>query len=323
MKNFDYDISVVIPLLDEEESLRELAQWIVKVMDDHSLTYEVIFVDDGSKDGSWDIIEKLHEENSNLKGIKFNRNYGKSPALHVGFKKAMGEVVFTMDADLQDSPDELPDMYLMVKNEGYDLVSGWKKKRYDPITKTIPTKLFNWATCMVSGLKLHDFNCGLKAYKNQVIKGIEVYGEMHRYIPMIAKWAGFYNIGEKVVHHQKRKYGTTKFGIDRFINGFLDLILITFISRFGRKPMHFFGPLGVLMFLVGGAITTWIIGQKIYAIYFASPKIVLRDVVDQPLFYLALVTMIIGTQLFMTGFLGELIVRNSERRNNYLVEKET
>ena len=323
MKKYEYDISIVIPLLDEEESLGELSQWIVKVMNANNFTYEVLFIDDGSKDNSWEIIEKLHDENPNIKGIKFNRNYGKSPALHIGFGKTTGEVVFTMDADLQDSPDEIPEMYRMVKEEGYDLVSGWKQKRYDPITKTIPTKLFNWATCKVSGIKLHDFNCGLKAYNSPVVKGIEVYGEMHRYIPMIAKWAGFYKIGEKAVHHQKRKYGKTKFGLNRFMNGFLDLILITFISKFGRKPMHFFGPLGVLMFLLGGAITTWVIGQKIYAIYIASYNVELRDVVDQPLFYLALVTMIIGTQLFMTGFLAELIVRNSGRRNNYLIEKET
>ena len=321
MKNYDYDISIVIPLLDEAESLPELADWIVRVMDEHNYTYEVLFIDDGSKDQSWDIIEDLHAKNPHLKGIKFNRNYGKSPALHVGFRHTKGEVVFTMDADLQDSPDEIPEMYKMVKEEGLDLVSGWKKKRYDPLSKTIPTKLFNFATQKVSGLKLHDFNCGLKAYNSQVVKGIEVYGEMHRYIPMIAKWAGFYNIGEKVVHHQKRKYGTTKFGLNRFINGFLDLILITFISRFGRKPMHFFGPLGVLMFMIGGLITIYILGEKIYYIYFADSYEGMRDVVDQPLFYLALVTMILGTQLFMTGFLGELIVRNSERRNNYLVEK--
>jgi glycosyltransferase involved in cell wall biosynthesis len=319
MNKYEYDISLVIPLLDEAESLKELSDWIVRVMQANNYTYEVLFVDDGSKDNSWEIIEQLHAENSNIKGIKFNRNYGKSPALHIGFGEAKGEVVFTMDADLQDSPDEIPEMYRMVKEQGFDLVSGWKKKRYDPLTKTIPTKLFNWATCKVSGLKLHDFNCGLKAYHYKVVKGIEVYGEMHRYIPMIAKWAGFSNVGEKVVQHQKRKYGQTKFGLDRFINGFLDLILITFISKFGRKPMHFFGPLGVLMFLVGGLITVWIIGEKLYAI---SQKIIVRDIVDQPMFYLALLTMMIGTQLFMTGFLGELVVRNSERRNRYLIEKK-
>lgn len=319
MKKTEYDISIVIPLLDEAESLKELSDWIVKVMTANNYTYEVLFIDDGSRDTSWNIIQDLHRQNEHIKGIKFNRNYGKSPALHVGFARAKGEVVFTMDADLQDSPDEIPEMYRMVKEGGFDLVSGWKKKRYDPLTKTIPTKLFNWATCKVSGISLHDFNCGLKAYNYRVVKGIEVYGEMHRYIPMIAKWAGFYNIGEKVVHHQKRKYGKTKFGLNRFINGFLDLILITFISKFGRKPMHFFGPLGVFMFLVGGVITLWIIGEKIYAL---SNKIIIRDVVDQPLFYLALVTMIIGTQLFMTGFLGELIVRNSDRRNKYLIEQE-
>ena len=319
MKKFEFDISIVIPLLDEAESLRELSDWIVRVMDQNNYKYEVLFIDDGSRDKSWEIIESLQSANPNIKGVKFNRNYGKSPALHVGFARAKGEVVFTMDADLQDSPDEIPEMYKMVKEQGFDLVSGWKKKRHDPLTKTIPTKLFNWATCKVSGIKLHDFNCGLKAYNYKVVKGIEVYGEMHRYIPMIAKWAGFYNIGEKVVHHQKRKYGQTKFGLNRFINGFLDLILITFISKFGRKPMHFFGPFGVLMFLVGGLITVWIIGEKLWAI---SQKILVRDIVDQPMFYLALLTMMIGTQLFMTGFIGELVVRNSERRNRYLIEKE-
>ena len=319
MSNIELDISIVIPLIDEEESLTELSDWIVRVMDAQQYNYEIIFIDDGSKDGSWKIIEDLHQSNERIKGIKFKRNYGKSPALFVGFKRTKGNVVFTMDADLQDNPDEIPEMYDMIVNDGFDLVSGWKKKRYDPLSKTIPTKLFNWATCKMSGLKLHDFNCGLKAYNYRVVKGIEVYGEMHRYIPMIAKWAGFNKIGEKAVQHQKRKYGTTKFGLDRFINGFLDLILISFISKFGRKPMHFFGPLGVFMFLVGGLITTWIFIEKIYAI---SQKIVIRDVVDQPLFYLALVAMIIGTQFFMTGFLGELVVRNSERRNKYLVEKE-
>ena len=319
MSNSALDISVVIPLLDEEESLRELSDWIVRVMNEQQYSYEILFIDDGSKDGSWDIIEKLHAKNEQIKGVKFTRNYGKSPALYVGFKKAIGNVVFTMDADLQDNPDEIPEMYDMIIKEGFDLVSGWKKKRYDPLSKTIPTKLFNWATCKMSGLKLHDFNCGLKAYNHRVVKGIEVYGEMHRYIPMIAKWAGFDKIGEKAVLHQERKYGKTKFGLERFINGFLDLILITFISRFGKKPMHFFGPLGVFMFLVGGGITMWIIGQKIYGI---SEGIQVRDVAAQPMFYLALVAMIIGSQLFMTGFVGELIVRNSERRNRYLVEKE-
>lgn len=313
------DISVVIPLLDEAESLKELSDWIVRVMDENRFSYEIIFIDDGSKDQSWEVIQAIKLHNNKIKGIKFNRNYGKSPALYVGFKETMGDVVFTMDADLQDSPDEIPEMYKMVVEQGYDLVSGWKKKRFDPISKTLPTKLFNWVTCRVSGVKLHDFNCGLKAYNHKVVKSIEVYGEMHRYIPMIAKWAGFTNIGEKVVQHRKRKYGHTKFGMSRFINGFLDLMLITFISKFGRKPMHFFGPLGVFMFFVGGIITFWIIAEKIYAI---SKKIVIRDVVDQPLFYLALITMILGTQLFMTGFLGELIVRNSERRNRYLIEKK-
>lgn len=313
------NISIVIPLLDEAESLPELAAWIKRVMLAHQFSYEVIFVDDGSRDKSWSIIEGLAAEDPAFKGIKFKRNYGKSPALHVGFGKAEGDVVITMDADLQDSPDEIPELYEMITKEGYDLVSGWKKKRYDPLSKTIPTKIFNWATCRMSDLKLHDFNCGLKAYKKELVKSIEIYGEMHRYIPVIAKWAGFEKIGEKVVEHQSRKYGTTKFGLNRFINGFLDLLLITFISRFGKKPMHFFGPFGVLMFLVGGIITVWVIAEKMYSIAYNLP---VRDVVDQPLFFLAILAMILGTQLFLAGFIGELLVRNSSRRNSYLVEAE-
>ncbi len=313
----DLQISVVIPLFNEEESLGELSEWIQKVMDKNNFSYEIVFIDDGSTDNSWNIIEQLRQQNQHIKGIKFKRNYGKSPALYVGFEKANGKVVITMDADLQDCPDEIPELYDLITKDGYDLISGWKKVRHDPVSKTIPTKLFNWATCRVSGLKLHDFNCGLKAYKKEVVKNIEIYGEMHRYIPVIANWAGFTNIGEKPVQHQARKYGKTKFGLERFVNGFLDLLLITFISRFGKKPMHFFGPLGVLVLLIGGGIAMGLIISKLYAI---STGAEYRDVVDQPLFYLALISMIAGIQFFMAGFLGELLVRNSSSRNNYLVE---
>jgi glycosyltransferase involved in cell wall biosynthesis len=313
------DISIVIPLFNEEESLPELAEWINKVMVENNFSYEVLFVDDGSKDNSWNVIEKLSSANHSLKGIKFRRNYGKSAALNVGFAKAEGEVVITMDADLQDSPDEIPDLYRMIINEGYHLVSGWKKKRYDPLTKTIPTKLFNGVTRRVSGIQLNDFNCGLKAYKKAVVKSIEVYGEMHRYIPVIAKWAGFNKIGEKPVQHQERKYGTTKFGWERFVNGFLDLMTITFVSKFGKRPMHFFGLYGTIMFLVGGLISIILIFEKLYLQFNAEKA---RAVTDQPLFYLALVAMIIGTQLFLAGFIGELIGRNSAERNHYLIEKE-
>ena len=311
------NISVVIPLLNEEESLQELYDWIAKVMQSNHFIYEVIFIDDGSNDSSWKIIKKLSEKNTEVKGIRFQRNYGKSQALDAGFNMAKGDVVITMDADLQDSPDEIPELYELVAKEGYDLISGWKKVRHDPVSKTIPTKLFNWATCRVSGLKLHDFNCGLKAYKKEVVKNIEIYGEMHRYIPVIAKWAGYRKIGEKAVQHRARKYGKTKFGLERFINGFLDLLLITFISRFGKKPMHFFGPLGVLVLLIGGGIAAGLIIAKLYAI---STGAEYRDVVDQPLFYLALISMIAGIQFFLAGFLGELLVRNSSSRNNYLIE---
>lgn len=313
------DISVIIPLLNEEESLPELCQWIVKVMNEHQFSYEIIFIDDGSTDNSWNVIEKLHAENSCVRGIKFRRNYGKSAALNCGFAKAEGDVVITMDADLQDSPDEIPDLYKMIKKDGYDLVSGWKKKRYDPISKTLPTKLFNWATRKVSKIKLHDFNCGLKAYKKVVIKNIEVYGEMHRYIPVIAKWAGFTKIAEKEVQHRARKYGHTKFGLERFVNGLLDLMSITFVGRFGKKPMHFFGVWGMLLFLAGGFISFWLIGEKIYYLFFKH--IQPRNVTDQPMFYLALVMVIIGTQMFLSGFLGELISRNTHDRNNYQVEE--
>ncbi|HUX53404.1 MAG TPA: glycosyltransferase family 2 protein [Williamwhitmania sp.] len=313
------DISIVIPLLNEEESLPELHAWIQRVMREHGFSYEVIFIDDGSKDASWKVIEQLAHTDENVKGIKFRRNYGKSPALHVGFEAARGEVVITMDADLQDSPDEIPELYKMVTEGGYDLVSGWKKKRHDPVlSKNLPSKLFNATARRVSKIKLHDFNCGLKAYKLEVVKAIEVYGEMHRYIPIIAKQAGFSKIGEKAVQHQERKYGKTKFGLERFINGFLDLLTITFISKFGKRPMHLFGTLGTLVFLIGGGITVWLLSQKIYGI---AHHLKVREVTAQPLFYLALVMTIIGVQLFVAGFIGELVSRNSTERNNYLVDK--
>ncbi len=314
------DISVVIPLFNEEESLQELCDWIARVMNENKYSYEVILVDDGSKDGSWNKIESISKQNSSIKGIKFKRNYGKSAALYVAFDAAVGNVVITMDADLQDSPDEIPELYNMIVKDGYDLVSGWKKKRYDPLTKTIPTKLFNWATRKISGIEnLHDFNCGLKSYNKSVVKSIEVYGEMHRYIPVIAKWAGFTKIAEKEVQHRERKYGTTKFGLERFVNGFLDLFSITFISKFGKRPMHFFGSIGTLTFFLGGIVSMWLIGEKIYNLY---NHLTVRNVTDQPLFYFALTAMILGTQLFLAGFLGELIARNSPVRNNYHIEKK-
>lgn len=310
-------ISVVVPLFNEEESLQELCHWIGKVMHDNSYTYEVLLIDDGSSDNSWEVVEKLCKENSSIRGIRFQRNYGKSAALNVGFEATRGDVVITMDADLQDSPDEIPDLYKMIAEDGFDLVSGWKQKRYDPITKTIPTKLFNWATRKMSGINnLHDFNCGLKSYKGEVVKNIEVYGEMHRYIPVIAKWAGYSNIGEKVVQHQARKYGVTKFGLERFINGFLDLMSITFVGRFRKKPMHFFGAWGTLMFVLGSLMVAWLLVQKLYFLMISEPA---RLVADNPFFYLALTTMIIGAQLFLAGFLGELVSRNSPDRNTYNV----
>ncbi len=312
------NISVVIPLLNEEESLPELAAWIEKVCKEHKFSYEIIFVDDGSTDNSWKVIEELSAKNECVKGIKFRRNYGKSAALNEGFTYSTGSVVITMDADLQDSPDEIPGLYKMITEEKFDLVSGYKKKRYDPITKTIPTKFFNAATRLMSGIQLNDFNCGLKAYRSSVVKSIEVYGEMHRYIPVIAKRAGFPKIGERVVQHQERKYGVTKFGINRFINGFLDLLTISFITKFGRKPMHLFGAIGTLFFLIGGVISFWLIIAKQIAIYQSMPY---RDVVDQPLFYLALTSMVIGSQLFLAGFLGELIARTNPERNSYHVEE--
>ncbi|MDH6533666.1 glycosyltransferase [Parabacteroides sp. 52] len=314
------DISVVIPLYNEAESLPELNAWIERVMAEHGFNYEVIYVDDGSTDDSWRIIEGLKAKNPNVCGIKFRRNYGKSPGLHCGFQKAQGDVVITMDADLQDSPDEIPALYRMIKEEGYDLVSGWKKKRYDPLTKTIPTKLFNATARKFSGLKLHDFNCGLKAYDKKVVKSIEVYNDMHRYIPYMAKIAGFHKVGEKVVQHRARKYGSTKFGLSRFFNGYLDLLTLWFTSKFGKKPMHFFGLLGTLMFLVGFIALVIVLVMKFSSILSGGE---LRPLVTQsPYFYISLVAMLMGTQLFLTGFIGELISRNSSQRNNYTIDAE-
>lgn len=308
------DLTIVVPLFNEDESLPELNAWINRVCTQHQISYEVIFVDDGSTDDSWMVIQKLQSEDVQVKGIRFQRNYGKSAALNEGFKAAQGDVVITMDADLQDSPDEIPGLMHMIRHENFDLVSGWKKKRFDPLSKTLPTKLFNGVTRKVSGIKLHDFNCGLKAYKRKVVKSIEVYGEMHRYIPVIAKWAGFRRIGEKVVEHRARKYGSTKFGWERFINGFLDLASISFVGRFGKRPMHFFGLYGTLFFGIGLVISLYLIVCKIIDAEFA--------LTNRPSFYLALVTMVIGTQLFVTGFLAELIARNSSERNVYLIEQK-
>ena len=313
------NISVLVPLLNEEDSLNELCSWIDKVMKKSNFSYEVLLIDDGSKDNSWKIIEDINKKNKNIKGIKFRRNYGKSAALNIGFAKAKGDVVITMDADLQDSPDEIPELYNKIIKKDYDLVSGWKKKRYDPLTKTIPTKLFNWAARKASGIYLHDFNCGLKAYKNTVVKSIELHGEMHRYIPVLAKWAGFSKIAEKVVKHQARKYGVTKFGVERFINGFLDLLTITFVSRFGKKPMHFFGVFGTIMFLLGFILFSYIGGQKLYYILNNLPA---KNIADTSGFYIALSSMIIGVQLFLTGFISEMISRNAYDRSNYQIEKE-
>lgn len=312
------NISLVIPVLDEEKSLQELAQWISRVMETHGLSYEVLFVDDGSTDGSWKQIVMLSQANPNIKGIRFNRNYGKSAALQTGFRAAQGEVVITMDADLQDSPDEIPALYNMIKLEGYHLVSGWKKKRNDPLSKTIPSKFFNAVTRRLSGIKLHDFNCGLKAYDKAVVKHISVYGEMHRYIPVIAKWAGFKKIGEKVVEHHERKYGHTKFGFERFVRGFLDLLTITFVGRFAMRPMHFFGTLGIFSFLAGFAFTAKLFWDKIDSVYISHIPLK-RDITQQPIFYLALVAVVIGVQLFVTGFLAELITRQSLSKKDYLV----
>ncbi|MCI6830045.1 MAG: glycosyltransferase family 2 protein [Prevotella sp.] len=314
------DISVIIPLYNEEESLPELYSWIERVMNANGYTFEVIFVNDGSTDHSWDVIQRLGKEYENVKGIKFRRNYGKSPALYCGFKQAQGNVVITMDADLQDSPDEIPGLYKMIVEDGYDLVSGYKQKRYDPLSKTIPTKLFNATARKISGIKnLHDFNCGLKAYRKDVIKNIEVYGEMHRYIPYLAKNAGFDKIGEKVVHHQARKYGSSKFGLNRFFNGYLDLITLWFLSSFGRKPMHVFGFLGTIMFLIG-FVSAFILGaDKLYCL---ANGIKQRLVTDSPYFYISLTMMMIGTQLFLAGFIGDLVSRSSSARNDYQIEEE-
>ncbi len=309
------NLSLVIPLKDEAESLPELCAWIERVVTQQQWSYEIILVDDGSTDGSWNVINQLRAANSSIKGIKFQRNYGKSAALNEGFKAAQGEVVITMDADLQDSPDEIPELYKMIVSDGFDLVSGWKKKRYDnTLTKNIPSKLFNAATRKMSGIKLHDFNCGLKAYNRKVVKSIEVYGEMHRYIPVLAKWAGFRKIGEKVVEHRKRKYGVTKFGWDRFVNGFLDLATISFVGKFGKRPMHFFGLWGTLFFLVGFIMSGYLIVSKIVDSNFS--------ITNRPTFFIALASMIIGSQLFLAGFIGELIGRNSPERNNYLIEEK-
>ncbi len=312
------DISVVVPLFDEEESLPELAAWIDRVMRTHGFSYELIFVDDGSDDGSWSVIEQLKKQFPAIRAVGFARNYGKSAALYCGFAAAQGEVVITMDADLQDSPDEIPELRRMIVEEGYDLVSGWKKHRRDPIGKRWPSKFFNWTARRASGIRLHDFNCGLKAYRRKVVKSIEVYGEMHRFIPILARKAGFRRIGEKVVDHHARKYGHSKFGLERMLKGYLDLISVLFMSHFGRSPMYFFGGLGTLMFLFGGGTAVWIIGAKLWKQMHDLP---LRSVTEQPLFYLALVAAILGVQLFLAGFLGELINRNATDRNKYLIDK--
>jgi glycosyltransferase involved in cell wall biosynthesis len=312
-------ISVVVPVFNEEESLPELTHWISRVMDSHGFSYEVILINDGSTDRSWEVIQSLSSQNSALKGLNFTRNFGKSAALDAGFRRAVGEVVITMDADLQDSPDEIPGLYEMIIKGGLDVVSGWKKERHDPISKTIPSKFFNGVTRWISGIKLHDFNCGLKAYRNKVVKNIQVYGEMHRYIPLLAKWNGFGKIGEKVVLHQPRKYGYSKFGLERFLNGFLDLITVSFVHRYKKKPMHFFGLLGTLSFLTGFVITAWLIFEKIYSL---RNGLKVREIVDQPLFFLALVALIIGVQLFVTGFIAELMTSNQSKEIEYKIDEE-
>ncbi len=312
---FKIDISIVVPLINEVESIPELHTWIKKVLDENKFSYEVIFIDDGSKDGSWRVIEELSANFTEVRGIKFQRNYGKSAALQKGFELASGRVVITMDADLQDSPEEIPELNRMIIEEDFDIVSGWKKKRYDPITKTIPTKIYNWAARKLTGIQLHDFNCGLKAYKNEVVKSIEIYGDMHRYIPPIAKYSGFTNIGEKVVQHQSRKFGTTKFGMNRFLNGPLDLLTVVFMGEFGKKPMHFFGAIGTFLFIIGFC----------FAFYLGIDKLFIdttgRLIAERTEFYISLVAMIIGSQFFLAGFLAELVGRNSSNRNHYLVEK--
>ncbi len=314
------DISIIVPLYNEEESLPKLFEWIERVMNENNFSYEVVFVNDGSTDSSWEVVENLRKRSSNVRGLKFRNNYGKSPALYCGFKAAKGDVVITMDADLQDSPDEIPELYSMIKNDGYDLVSGWKKKRYDSkLAKNLPSKIYNATARKVTGLKLHDMNCGLKAYRNDVVKNIEVYGEMHRYIPFLAKNAGFTKIGEKVVEHRKRQFGETKFGLNRFVNGYLDLITLWFLSKFGKKPMHFFGLFGSLVFVLGFLAVVVVGLNKLVAIiqHVKAPL-----VTDSPYFYLSMLAMIIGTQLFLAGFVAELVTRNSTERNNYQIEKE-
>ncbi len=314
--SYSIEISIVVPLYNEVESLPELHEWISKVMDSNQLTYELIFIDDGSKDGSWNEVEKLKQINQFVRGIKFQRNYGKSAALQKGFEAANGRVVITMDADLQDSPDEIPALYKMIVEDEFDVVSGWKKKRYDPLTKTIPTKLYNWAARKLTGIYLHDFNCGLKAYKYEVVKSIELYGDMHRYIPPLAKFAGFSKIGEKVVEHRARKFGTTKFGLNRFLNGPLDLLSVVFMGKFGKKPMHFFGAIGTLLFIIGFGFTFYLVIDKLF--FDQTAKLLAQ----RTEFFVALVAMIMGVQFFLAGFLAELVGRNSSSRNNYLIEKE-
>ncbi|OIN59674.1 glycosyltransferase family 2 protein [Arsenicibacter rosenii] len=306
MTHIPLQLSVLIPLFNEDESLAELHDWIVRVVTEHQFSYEILFVDDGSSDHSWEVVEALSARNPHVRGIRFGRNYGKTAALQVGFQACRGNVVITMDADLQDSPDEIPELYRMITEDGYDLVSGWKKKRYDPISKTLPTKLFNGVSRMVSGVKLHDFNCGLKAYRGKVVKTFNLYGEMHRNLPIVAKWNGFPKIGEKVVQHRPRKYGSTKFGLDRFINGFLDLLVIAFMQKFGKRPMHFFGGFGTLSFFVGTLIALYLIGEKLYRI---SQGVRYRNVTDNPMFFFGLVAIILGVQLFLAGFIGELLIR--------------
>lgn len=320
MTEQSYALSLVIPVFNEEESLPELFDWIIAVVDREKISTEVIFIDDGSDDTSWEVITTLHQRDERAVGIRFNRNYGKSAALQTGFTASRGKVVITMDADLQDSPEEIPELMRMINQDGYHMVSGWKKKRHDPIGKTLPSKFFNAVTRWVSGIQLNDFNCGLKAYKQDVVKHIEVYGEMHRYIPLIAKWNGFKKIGEKVVQHRERKYGTTKFGLERFVHGFLDLLSVTFVSRFRKNPMHFFGTFGSLSFLFGTSVTIYLIADKIYNVYHHKP---VRDVVDQPLFFLALVALVVGVQLFLSGFIAEMIIQVNPKKNDYLIIERT
>ena len=312
------DISVVVPLYNEDESLPELCQWIERVMDAHRFSYEILLIDDGSDDNSWEVIEELSTRNPSLRGIRFSRNYGKSAALHTGFQNARGNVIITMDADLQDSPDEIPELYRMITQDGYDLVSGWKKIRFDPPSKTIPTKLFNAAARWISSVRLHDFNCGLKAYRSNVARSLRVYGELHRWLPVLARWNGFRRIGEKVVQHRPRKYGKTKFGLERFLYGFLDLLTISFVNRFGKRPMHLFGALGALSFLLGTVMTLWLAGDKIYSIA-AHQKF--RNLTDDPKFFLALIAIVVGVQLFVAGFIGELLTTNSDRTTEYQIRE--